>query len=54
VVRRGVIGTAVVERLAALGMAGWRVDIPPGGGPPDEVPGYDALHDALARTDSLY
>lgn len=54
VVGLGSIGTAVVERLA-----GFDVDTtgvrhsPEKGGPTDEVLGYDAVHDALARTDYL-
>ena len=54
VVGLGSIGTAVVDRLA-----GFDVDTigvrhsPAKGGPTDEVLGYDAVHDALARTDYL-
>ncbi|MFD1585841.1 D-2-hydroxyacid dehydrogenase [Halorientalis brevis] len=54
VVGLGSIGTAVVDRLA-----GFDVDTvgvrhsPEKGGPTDEVLGYDAVHDALARTDYL-
>jgi len=54
VVGLGSIGTAVVDRLA-----GFDVDTigvrhsPEKGGPTDEVLGYDAIHDALARTDYL-
>jgi phosphoglycerate dehydrogenase-like enzyme len=54
VVGLGAVGTAVVDRLA-----GFDVDTigvrhsPEKGGPTDEVFGYDAVHEALARTDYL-
>lgn len=54
VVGQGAIGTAVVERLDAFGVERLAVrHTPEKGGPADEVLGYDAVHDALARTDYL-
>ncbi|MFB6167795.1 MAG: NAD(P)-dependent oxidoreductase [Haloferacaceae archaeon] len=54
VVGQGAVGTAVVERLDAFGVERLAVrHTPEKGGPADEVAGYDALHDALARTDYL-
>ncbi|WP_284014121.1 D-2-hydroxyacid dehydrogenase [Halobaculum litoreum] len=54
VVGLGAIGTAVVERLAPFGVETLGVrHSPEKGGPVDEVFGYDAVHEALARTDHL-
>jgi phosphoglycerate dehydrogenase-like enzyme len=54
VVGQGAVGTAVVERLDGFGVEAVAVRwSPEKGGPADEVVGYDALHDALARTDYL-
>jgi phosphoglycerate dehydrogenase-like enzyme len=54
VVGQGAIGTAVVERLAPFGVETVAVrHTPAKGGPADEVVGYDAVHDALTRTDYL-
>ena len=54
VIGQGAIGTAVVERLAPFGVETVAVRYTPEkGGPADEVVGYDAVHDALARTDYL-
>ncbi len=54
VVGQGAVGTTVVERLDAFGVERLAVrHTPEKGGPADEVVGYDAVHDALARTDYL-
>ena len=54
VVGQGAVGTATVERLDAFGVERLAVrHTPEKGGPADEVVGYDAVHDALARTDYL-
>jgi phosphoglycerate dehydrogenase-like enzyme len=54
VVGQGAVGTATVERLDAFGVERLAVrHSPEKGGPADEVVGYDAVHDALARTDYL-
>ncbi|MFC7068419.1 D-2-hydroxyacid dehydrogenase [Halobaculum lipolyticum] len=54
VVGLGAIGTAVAERLAPFGVETLGVrHSPEKGGPVDEVFGYDDLHEALARSDSL-
>ena len=54
VVGMGAIGRAVVERLQGFGVETIGVRYTPEkGGPTDDVLGFDALHDALARTDYL-
>ena len=54
VVGLGAIGTAVVDRLAGFDVHTIGVrHSPEKDGPTDEVLGYDAVHDALARTDYL-
>ncbi|GAB7092898.1 D-2-hydroxyacid dehydrogenase [Halolamina litorea] len=54
IVGMGAIGQATVERLDAFGVdtIGVRYS-PEKGGPTDEVLGFEDIHDALARTDSL-
>ena len=54
VVGMGAIGHAVVERLEPFGVdtIGVRYS-PEKGGPTDEMLGFDEIHDALARTDSV-
>ena len=54
VVGMGAIGQAVVDRLEPFGVdtIGVRYS-PEKGGPTDEVLGFDEIHDALARTDSV-
>jgi phosphoglycerate dehydrogenase-like enzyme len=52
VVGLGAIGTALVERLHPFGVETIGVRYTPEkGGPTDEVVGFDAVHDALARAD---
>ena len=54
VVGLGAIGQAIAERLEPFGCH--RIGVrytPEKGGPTEEVVGFDALHDALARTDYL-
>ncbi|MFB6281630.1 MAG: D-2-hydroxyacid dehydrogenase [Haloferacaceae archaeon] len=54
VVGLGSIGTEVVARLEPFGVETLGVRYTPAkGGPTDEVVGFDAIHDALARTDYL-
>lgn len=51
IVGLGAIGTGVAERLAPFGVETLGVrHTPERGGPCDEVMGYDALHEALARS----
>jgi phosphoglycerate dehydrogenase-like enzyme len=54
VVGLGAIGESVVERLAGFGVETVGVRYTPAkGGPTDEVVGFDAIHDAFARSDYL-
>jgi len=54
VVGMGAIGQAVVERLEAFGVDTIGVRYTPEkGGPTDEVLGFDEIHDALRRSDSV-
>ena len=54
VVGLGAIGEAVVERLAGFGVDTIGVRYTPEkGGPTDDVVGFDAVHDAFARSDYL-